>query len=145
MRWLLALVGVLAVALAVQAASGAKPDQASAPVRPSNCETPSEALVVRLSEGLKAGVTLENMQAVKSADYSNVYFVSAVIVGPGVSGRPTGTWATNRLDGSGVTYSVDGYANQFSPWGDGGKTQAAFSMSRNGARASADCAKTPSP
>lgn len=48
-------------------------------------------------------------------------------------------WASNRLDGTGLIYSVNNFALSFSDWGDGGRTQAGFSMSDDGAREAVAC------
>lgn len=89
------------------------------------------------------GGTLRDAQMVKSSDFEAIWFVSAEIDGSQIEGDgEIGTWATNApKDGYGLTYSVDGYAKEFSDWGDGGKTDANFSMSDDGAEESKDCVR----
>ncbi len=85
------------------------------------------------------GGSLRSAQVVRSADFNSAYFVAADIQGAGLEGpHDIGVWVTNRLDGRGA-FSVNGHANEFSDWGDGGQTDAAFSMSDDGASEAEDC------
>jgi hypothetical protein len=76
---------------------------------------------------------------VRSGDYEKAYFVAADIEGPGLDGRQVGVWVTDDLGSGGLTYSVNDVAKEFSVWGDGGKTDAQFSMVDSGARAAETC------
>jgi len=104
----------------------------------------TDALVLRgISQGLTVtgGGWLRFGQAVRSDDFHRAYFVAADIQGPGLNGPDEiGVWVTNRIDGSAGFASVDGYALEFSDWGDGGRTDAAFSMTNDGAQEAKDCA-----
>lgn len=84
------------------------------------------------------GGTIPTGKAVRSRDYERIFFVSVRIEGAGMNGT-VATFATNRLDGTGVVYSVDGAAREFSQLGYGGTTQAEITMARSGARASQRC------
>ena len=111
---------------------------------PSRCLEVPAAAVGALATGLKGGTRLANVQAVKSSDFANAFFVSAYINGPGIAPNSvTGTWVTNRIDGSAGFFSVDGFAREFSDWADGTKTTAQFSMTNDGARQSQGCVRAP--
>lgn len=103
------------------------------------------AIVDAILAGLTVtgGGTLRDAQMVKSSDFEAIWFVSAEIDGQEMEDDgEIGTWATNApKDGYGLTYSVDGFAKEFSDWGDGGKTDADLSMSDDGAEESKDCVR----
>ncbi len=107
------------------------------------CLDPPPAVVEAIASALTVtgGGSLRDAQAVRSSDFEAVWFVSAEIDGPEIEeDGQIGTWATNALkDGYGTTYSVNSLAKEFSDWGDGGKTDANFSMSDDGAYESRDC------
>jgi hypothetical protein len=92
---------------------------------------------------ITGGGSLRDAQMVESSNFEAVWFVSAEIDGSQMEGDgEIGTWATNAVkDGYGTTYSVDGFAKEFSDWGDGGKTDANLSMSDDGAEESKDCVR----
>ena len=129
-----------------------EPDQAEAaqPSEPQEAETKSErcldvppGIVDTILSGLTVtgGGSLRDGQMVRSNDFEAIWFVSSGIDGSQMEGDgEIGTCATNTpKDGYGLTYSVDGYAKEFSDWGDGGKTDAALSMSDDGADESKTC------
>jgi hypothetical protein len=105
----------------------------------SRCNPASAALLSRIEQGLTVygGGSLANGQTVKSRDFESVYFVAADIQGEGVE---VGVWATNSLT-SGLTYSVNALAKEFSDWGDGGATDARLSMSDDGAAEAEACVR----
>jgi hypothetical protein len=110
----------------------------------SRCKPVPPGLKKGIEEGLNVtgGGTLANAQAVKSEDFKRVYFISAEINGPGMEKTgEIGTWAKSGTlqVGDGLILSVDGLANEFSDWGDGGKTDAQLSMDDDGAQESHDC------
>lgn len=72
-----------------------------------------------------SGLTPIKASAVKSPDFSQVYFVAMKFSATGV-GDSTGVWATNSLDGTGSIMAVDGFAKQFTTWVDASTTQAAI-------------------
>jgi hypothetical protein len=108
------------------------------------CLNVPPALVNAISNGLvvQGRGSLRYVQAVKSADFSSVYFVSADMQAEGREGPDdVATWATNRLRVGGLIYSVDAFANKFSDWPDGGQTSADLTMIDDGAELSQDCAR----
>lgn len=120
----------------------AETEQAEAEEPESDCERAPRALVDQISVGLTVtgGGTLRAVRAVRSSDFERAYFVSAEIQGDGLEGDDEiATWATNRLDGTGLVYAVDGVASEFSDWGEGGQTDAGFSLSDDGADESRAC------
>lgn len=136
-----ALAGV-AIALAGCGGSGsAESGGAPATTEASRCLPVAAEVVEAIESGLLDGNTLRSARAVKSDDYVNIYFVSAEIDGPGVEGAgEVGTWALNRIDSvAGLIFAVGGHAHQFSDWGHGEKTDAEFSLARDGAEESRAC------
>ena len=111
--------GLILVALALSTTSTAAPNR-------SHCIVVPTSVVSAIQSGLTVhgGGKLVGARAVRSRDYSSVYFVWAKIRGPGMGTRTIGTWATNRLRIGGLIYAVDALANEFSDWGDGRKIRA---------------------
>lgn len=110
----------------------------------SRCRKVPTAVVDAISTGLEVegGGKLRGARAVRSDDFERAYFVSADIQGPGLEGSDDiATWTTNRLGEGGLIYAVGGLANEFSDWGDGGETDAGFSLEDDGAEESIECAK----
>jgi hypothetical protein len=64
--------------------------------------------------------------------------VAAEIQGSGMDDE-VAVWFTNRLDGSGMIFSVDNMAQAFSVFPDAGRTDAEATMSDPGARESLTC------
>ena len=119
------LVGLLLVLVSVGAcgSSGDKgatagPEDAAEARKEAGCEEVDPALLAKIGQGLK-GRTLRNGYAVRSDDYSKVWFVGAEMVE--VPGERIGLWATNDLapQGHGVVYSVNTPAKENSDWGPG--------------------------
>jgi hypothetical protein len=109
----------------------------------SRCEKVSSALLNAIAEGLtvSGSGTLRSGYAVKSKDFSKVYMVAADIQGVGMEGTDeVGVWATNSLDGSGSIFAVDGFAQEFSDWGDGDTTDANITQSSDGVSEARECA-----
>lgn len=107
-----------------------------------SCMPVPHAVVKAIESGLtvQGGGKLRGAYAVKSRDFSSVYFISAEIQGPGLENNgDIGTWATNRLEVGGLIYTVDSVAQEFSDWGHGDKTDAQLSMDDDGAEDSAKC------
>lgn len=124
------------------------PASAASPTDPADVEAATEcedatAVAVAIAEGLTVtgGGMLRDAQAVRSGDFSSVYFIAAEIDGPGIDGDgQIGVWASNSLTpGMGLIYSVNAVANEFSDWGDGGATDAEFSASDDGAEEAVVC------
>jgi hypothetical protein len=127
-------------ATASPTAAATPTEQQPTPAATSRCETPSPQLVAAISDGLTitGGGSLRGAQAVRSADFEKVWFVSADLEGSGLEGDDEiATWSTNDLDGRGMIFSVNAVAREFSEWGSG----PGFSMSDEGATESAECVK----
>jgi len=63
--------------------------------------------------------------AIKSPDFSNVYFMAIEFKATGI-GNQVGVWARNGIE-TGIIMSVDGFAKQFTVWPDASKTDAQIS------------------
>lgn len=153
----------MAVLMCVACGGGARTDEAVTPALSapsesaevqtdsseleSRCVPASQAQIDRVRVGVK-GVQESNditsVYAVRSNDYERVWFVAAEITGPGIQPKDAvGLWAiSGELDEPGLTLSVDGFAKEFSDWGDGTKTDAELSMFDDGAQDALDCAKS---
>jgi hypothetical protein len=120
-----------------------KPTATPAPTVVSRCVEVPAALIEAIASGLETGgeASLRNVFAVRSNDYSEVYFVAGDIQGPGLDGDDEiGIWATNSLEGRGLILAADGFAQQFSVWPDADKTDAEISWTDDGGREAKDCA-----
>jgi hypothetical protein len=99
--------------------------------------------VAAIEEGLtvSGGGSLRNARAVKSNDLEKVYMVAADIQGDGMEGNDDiGVWATNSLQGNGLIFSVDGFAKEFSDWGDAATTDAQITQAADGVDEAKECA-----
>ena len=145
------IIGVIVIVYAITAATGGDSTpppsgtttSEATPTASTRCISVPKSRVDNIAEGLtvSGGGTLRNAWAVRSRDFERVYFVSAEIDGPGMEGDgEIGTWATNRLDETGLTYAVSGIAKEFSDWGAAGSPD--FSMSDDGARESQECVRS---
>ena len=92
------------------------------------------------------GVTLSDVWVTKSDDFENVWFVGAKLNGLGLDeDTHVAVWATSLINedgeytGTGLIFSVGGFANEFSDWGDGGSTDAEMSLSDDGAEEVQEC------
>jgi hypothetical protein len=85
----------------------------------------------------------ETAQAVKSNDFSKVFFIAAEVDGPEMEGNgQIGIWASNDLDDDkGLIFAVGGLAVNFSEWGDGSKTDAHLSLNNDGAEDAEECVR----
>ncbi len=107
---------------------------------PDRCLDADQALEF-VREGLDASVDISEGSAVQSDDFERAYFVAGIIDG----GRHDGAvavWATNDMFDRGSIYSVNREALDVSDWGDGGATDAAFSLADDGAEEAIDCARS---
>ena len=88
------------------------------------------------------GGTLRDAYAVKSLDYSKVWFIAAEMDFAGGEGDgEIGVWATNDLEPVVGFYSVNFVALEFTDWADGPKSDAQLSMSDDGASEAEECVK----
>ncbi len=83
------------------------------------------------NESSTGKLTFVKASAIKSPDFSKVYFVAIRFKARG-EGAQTGVWATNALpqrvgDNQGILMAVDGFAQQFTVWPDGDRSQAQIS------------------
>ncbi len=84
------------------------------------------------ANGIMKGATGDGMKfisakAVKSPDFSKVYFIAMKFSATGIEDQ-VGVWASNSLEpGGGLIIAVDGVAQQFSDWGPGSSTAAEIS------------------
>ena len=128
LRPLAALCVVLAFLLPVACGSSSSSDRAVAA---------SPGVLEAIAAGAQDGTGMKPLRGmvVKSNDFENVYFVAVEFSAAGIDNQ-VGVWATNNPDwpeGNGVIYSVDGFAQEFTDWGNGGATDANLSMSDDGA------------
>jgi hypothetical protein len=108
----------------------------------SRCMSVPADVIARIESGLdiNGGGSLKNVGAVKSNDFESVYFISGDLQGSGLEGsRDIATFATNQLDYTGMTFSVDAIADEFSDWPLGSGTSFNIRMSDDGASESRDC------
>jgi len=91
-----------------------------------------------------AGGSLTSGFAVKSNDYAEVWFIAAVIDGPGLGKGVVGIWASTRLEANdGMILAIDGFADEFTDWGLGSTTDASITQYADGAQEAAQCAGKP--
>ena len=111
-------------------------------VKSDRCLAVSQETLSWIEEGLiYDDLSLENAQSVKSKDFQSVYFVSARMVGDGLSGDEIATFATINIDSTGLVLAVSGHAKEFTNWfhGDREGGQYHVTLSNDGARESREC------
>lgn len=87
------------------------------------CEPVAREVAAGIAEGLtvQGGGSLRNVQAVKSNDFNDVWFVAADLEGAGLDGTDDiGVWATNSITRVASIFAADSVAKEFSDWGDAG-------------------------
>ncbi len=127
------------------------PIQVNSPI-PSATEIKSSRCVPASNEqidAIRAGVKdiaesndVKSGWAVKSNDFEKVWFVAVKIYGPGMeNGTGPGLWAiSGEINSPGMILAVDGFAKEFSPYPDAGKTDAAITITDDGAKEALLCA-----
>ena len=92
-----------------------------------------------IASGEEAGVGMIPVvgYAVKSPDFSNVYFLVIQFSATGVDNQ-IGVWARNGID-SGMILSVDSIAQNFTVWPDADGTDAAIASNDPGVKLSKSC------
>ena len=110
----------------------------------SRCETASAAQMDHIRAGVQgeqASNDVRSGSAVKSSDFENAWFVAAKVYGPGIEdGTEPGVWfITGDKASPGLTMSVNGTAKAYSDWPDASTTDAAATMSDDGAREAETC------
>ena len=106
------------------------------------CLSVPSVIAERLNSGLNinGGGSIRNLMAVKSTDFESVYFISGDLQGSGLEGNnDIATFATNKLDYTGMTLSVDAVAVEFSDWPDVSTTNLGVSRSNKGYSESRKC------
>jgi len=119
------------------------PDESSAPSN--RCIAVSAAKLESILPLTAAGGgTLRNAWAVKSSDFSKVWFLAAEMdfSGGGEGNGQIGVWATNDLEPVVGFFSVNGLALEFTDWADGPASDAQLSMSDDGASEAEACVKS---
>ncbi len=122
-------------------------DAGLSPVTPngdlkSRCLPVPAVIAQRLNDGLNinGGGSIRNLQAVKSSDFGSMYFISGDLQGSGLEREgDIATFATNKMDETGLTLSVDSVANEFSDWPDVSTTNLDVSMGDDGYNESREC------
>ena len=125
------------------ASSNPKPNESSAPSNRCIAVTAAklESILPLTATG---GGTLRNAWAVKSSDFSKVWFLAAEMdfTGGGEGNGQIGVWATNDLEPVVGFFSVNGLALEFTDWADGPASDAQLSMSDDGASEAEACVKS---
>ena len=125
------------------ASSNPTPNESSAPSNRCIAVTAAklESILPLTATG---GGTLRNAWAVKSSDFSKVWFLAAEMdfTGGGEGNGQIGVWATNDLEPVVGFSSVNGLALEFTDWADGPASDAQLSMSDDGASEAEACVKS---
>lgn len=141
--WLVLIVFVIIVAVVIDTASDAEPaGVGSTSTVTSRCLDVPDTILERLNSGLNinGGGSIRNVKAVKSDTFSSVYFISGDLEGSGLEGSSDiATFATNKLDYTGLTLSVDAVAVEFSDWPDVKTTNLGVSIGDDGYSESRAC------
>lgn len=111
------------------------------------CVLASEEQLYRIRVGVKdiaAGNDIRAGWAVRSNDFSLVWMVAAKIYGQGMEdGVGPGVWAiSGEPNNPGLTLSVNGFAKEFSSWGDGSQTDAAVTIADDGVAEAIACSNS---
>ncbi len=136
---------------AIPATNQPEPLQVSSPVpiatemQSSRCVPASNEQLEAIRAGIKdiaQGNDIKSGWAVKSNDFEKVWFVAVKIYGTGMeNGTGPGLWAiSGELNSPGMILSVDGFAKEFSSYPDASKTDAAITISDDGAQDALSCA-----
>lgn len=102
----------------------------------SKCLAVPAATVLRIEAGLrtdKGSLSLSDSRAVKVG--ADVYYVSALLQGPGLSGADFATWSTDSIERPATLFPTDSVAKEFS----NGKTPASGVSDDRAAQAARDC------
>jgi len=104
-------------------------------------DVPANALS-RIEIGLTTdGFSLRNAKAVRSNDFTKVYFVSVYLQGESLPEADIATFSMNALDGPAMVLAIDDHAKKFTDWPDGERTQSRMTLNDDGARESRDCVR----
>jgi hypothetical protein len=99
---------------------------ASSPSANVQCIAIPSLVLADIASGEESGVGMTPIAgyAVKSPDYSNVYFLAIQFSASGIDDQ-VGVWARNGID-TGIIMSVDSIAQNFTVWPDADGTDAAI-------------------
>lgn len=125
--------------------------EAETPERGERCEDVHENAVAWIVSGLNPdlGIALRGVQAVRSDDFEQVWFVAADIEGPGYDGDDQiAVWAMNRIDDAvgvsegALTMTVNDVSVAVNgDWLSGPDSDAQATMDDDGASEAVDCTK----
>ncbi len=107
----------------------------------SECIKPAAATIEAITSGLNDGVQLTETASIRSDDFETVWMIAGRIEGQG-GVDDVAVWATNGNPESGengLINSIDGFAQQFSDWGAGDKTDANITQSAHGVSQARTC------
>jgi hypothetical protein len=117
----------------------------SAPAKPGAAATPPAARCTKVPAAeqqalralLKPGIKAAKFAAVRSSDFDQVYMVAVRLAGTGVGANYNAVFATDTLNGTGETFAVDGFAQEFSSLGE--KTQQGLTTQADGVSEAQGC------
>ena len=125
----------------------AVPVDSTAPAITTTSETTPEVecisipsnVLADIASGEEAGVGMIPLvgYAIKSTDFSNVYFLAIQFSATGVD-EQVGVWARNGID-SGIIMSVDPIAQNFTVWPDADGTDAAIAPNDPSVKSAKSC------
>jgi len=113
---------------------------------PDQCQLASDAQFERINEGIispQASNYIKKAFAIKSEDFENIYFVGAIIYGPGMEdGVGPGVWViSGDPDSPKLSLSVDGFAIEFTRYPDVSTTDFDVSRMNHGYDIVKECAE----
>jgi len=90
-----------------------KPAPAPSQVQVQASKAP-EAVIDAINSSIGFGLSIRNVYVARSEAHKKAYFIAGEFVGPGANGQ-VGVWLkTGEIDGPGMYFSVDGFADEFS-------------------------------
>ena len=128
----LILIMILIVSLVSCGGKSSKSSKSSS-LSSSRIESASSEQIEQITSAIKHGATVSNFKTVKSKDFENVYFVSAIITNT-LGNKLTGIWATGGKRNISMIMSANSAAKQYSPWPYGPDTRAGVSYTDDGGR-----------
>lgn len=119
---------VIAAGLASLAGCGGPTTSTPTSAAAADCVDATNIAVNGIMKGATGdGMKFVSAKAVKSPDFSKVYFIAMKFSATGVEDQ-VGVWASNSPEpGGGLIMAIDGVAQQFSDWGPGSSTAAKIS------------------
>lgn len=102
------------------------------------CLDVSDETIEWIELELSDGLSLRNVKAVKSNDFSSVYFISGHLVGNLLDGDDIATFSQTNINSTGKVYPIGSNARTHSTWNNGVRTDR-VTVSNHGYRESRDC------